>query len=379
MRRCRNCLMADTKPGVEFDDENICPACRRAQHRQQINYDERFDQLEEITEEHRRDDGYYDCIIPVSGGKDSYYQTHIMTEKLGMNPLLVAVKDSYSRTEAGEHNLRNLREVFDCDLITMEMGIETERTMTRVAFEEELGYPIWPTERAIQCVPLRLAIDLDIPFVIYGENVSWEYGGVLDDDEEPYSAMNMIENNVAEPVDAEFWHDHGISDNKLNMIRFPSIDEIEASQLEPIFLSYFQPWDGYENYQIAKKYGFRDISNEWDRDGYVDEYDQIDSIGYLINYFIKYVKLGFGRTTDVVGYWRRSDHVSLSLAEGRELIQQEDHRLDQAVLDDFLDFTGYSDREFWDIVETHRNERIFEESFADGPIPKPTDDFENFD
>jgi hypothetical protein len=65
-----------------------------------------------------------------------------MTEKLGMNPLLVAVKDSYSRTEAGEHNLRNLREVFDCDLITMEMGIDTERTMTRVAFEEELGYPI---------------------------------------------------------------------------------------------------------------------------------------------------------------------------------------------------------------------------------------------
>jgi hypothetical protein len=69
MRRCENCLVAEAKPGVEFDNENICPACRRAQHRQHINYDERFDQLEEIAEEHRRDDGYYDCIIPVSGGK----------------------------------------------------------------------------------------------------------------------------------------------------------------------------------------------------------------------------------------------------------------------------------------------------------------------
>jgi hypothetical protein len=205
--------------------------------------------------------------------------------------------------------------------------------------------------------------------VIYGENVSWEYGGVLDHDKKPYSAMKMIENNVAEPVDAEFWHDHGISDNKLNLMRFPSVDEIEASQLEPIFLSYFQPWDGYENYHITKKYVLRDISNEWNRDGYIDEYDQIDSIGYLINYFIKYVKLGFGRTTDVVGYWRRSDHIDLSLAEGRELIEHEDHRLDQAVLDDFLEFTGYSDREFWDIVDTHRNERIFDESFADGPLP----------
>ncbi|WP_282102536.1 N-acetyl sugar amidotransferase [Halovivax limisalsi] len=379
MRRCHECLMAESKPGVELDEDGVCPACRRAADRSGVDYDDRFNQLEALAEKYRRKDGQYDCIIPVSGGKDSYYQTHVMAEELEMNPLLVAVKDSYSRTAAGEHNIRNLREQFNCDLITVEMGIETERKMTRAAFEGELGYPIWATERAIQCVPLQMAINFDIPFIIYGENVSWEYGGVLEADEEPYSAMSMVENNVAEPVEMEYWLDYGLSAEELNMIEYPSIDEIESSQLEPVFLSYFQPWDGYDNYQLAKRYGFRDLSGEWDRAGYIDDFDQIDTIGYLINYFLKYVKLGFGRTTDVVGYWRRSDHFDLSRSEARALIEANDHKLDQTILDDFLEFAGYTDREFWEIVEEHKNDELFEGSFLSGPIPKPENDFENFD
>lgn len=301
-----------------------------------------------------------------------------MSQKFDMNPLLVAVADSYGRTEAGKHNLENLRDTFDCDLLTMEMGLQTEREMTRIAFEDEqLAYPVWPTERAIQCVPLQVAVRMDIPLVAYGENVSWEYGGTLDQEAEPYSAMSMIENSVAEPVNFDFWCDRGLSDRDLNMIQYPSMESIERAELEPIFLSYFYRWDGYENFQTAKKFGFRDLSNEWDRDGYIDEYDQIDAIGYLLNYFLKYAKLGFGRTTDVVGYWRRSDHIDISLEEGKELIVDHDHKLDQRILDDFLNFTGYDDQEFWTIVEKHKNEEVFNESFLEGPIPKPVDDFEN--
>lgn len=380
MKRCSNCLMAATKPGVSLNKDDVCQACKHKARRGEIDYDERREKLREIADTYRRDDGYYDCLIPVSGGKDSHFQTYVMSEELDMNPLLLAVADSYGRTDAGEHNLENLRDAFDCDLLTMRMGLQTEQKMTRIAFEdEELAYPVWPTERAIQCVPLQVAIQMDIPLVVYGENVSWEYGGTLDHEAEPYSAMGMIENGVAEPIDFDFWYDRGLSNRDLNMIQYPPMEDVKQAGLEPIFLSYFYPWDGYANYQKAKKFGFRDLSNEWDRDGYIDEYDQIDAIGYLLNYFLKYAKLGFGRTTDVVGYWRRSDHVDLTLEEGKELIQKHDHELDQRILDDFLEFTGYDDREFWTIVEKHKNEELFEGSFEDGPIPKPNRDFENLD
>ena len=121
--------------------------------------------------------------------------------------------------------------------------------------------------------------------------------------------------------------------------------------------SYFIPWDGYRNYQIAKQYGFRDLTHEWHREGYIEDYDQIDSIAYLMNVWMKYPKFGFARVTDVVGYWIRSGKISRE--QGASLIKAHDHKLDQRVLDDFLKFTGYSDKELWDRVEKFWNRNLF--------------------
>lgn len=381
MERCTNCFIPTTKPGVELDDDGHCQGCAHLQMREDVDYDERFERLHDIADEYRRDDGEYDCIIPVSGGKDSHYQTHVVKNVLDLNPLLIAVSDPFTHTEAGEHNLRNMTEAFDCDLITVDVSPETVRKMVRVAFEE-FGSPTWPIDRAIYCVPIQMGIKLDIPLIIYGENTSWEYGGVQydHDDEEPYSARSQIENDVAKPVDFDLWLENGVSEEDLNLMRYPTMDEIEAAGLEPIYLSYFQPWDGYKNYRVAKNYGFRTIHDEWDREGYIEPYDQIDSIGYLINVWMKYPKMGYARTTDVVGYRRRSEEFDISLQEGADLIREHDHKLDERILDDFLEFTGYSDHEFWEIVEQHRNTDIFPESFLEsGTVPKPTDDFENID
>lgn len=141
-------------------------------------------------------------------------------------------------------------------------------------------------------------------------------------------------------------------------MNYPSREEIDKANLEPIFLSYFIPWDGYRNYEVAKKYGFKDLTHEWHREGYVEHYDQIDSVAYLINAWMKYPKFGFARATDVVGYWRRSGLINKEKA--LELINEHDHKLDQRVLDDFLSFAGYSDKEFWNIVENFWNKDIFE-------------------
>lgn len=302
-----------------------------------------------------------------------------MKEVLDMNPLLVAVGDPFTNTEAGEHNLYNNAKAFNCDLITVDLSPTTVRKMVRTAFEE-FGSPTWPIDRAIYSVPIRMGIDLGIPLIVYGENTSWEYGGVQydHDDEEPYSAIDQIKNDVAKPVDFDLWLENGVFEENLNQMRYPDVSEIESADLEPIYLSYFRPWDGYKNYRIAKNYGFRTIHDEWSREGFIESYDQIDSKAYLMNVWMKYPKMGYMRTTDVVGYRRRSEEFDISIKEGVEIIREHDHKLDEEILDDFLDFTGYSDREFWEIVESHRNGDIFDESFVEsGVIPKPVNDFEN--
>lgn len=381
MERCVNCLMPTTKPGVELDAEGRCQGCAHHHQRDEVDYEARYDRLERICDDHRSDDGSYDCIIPVSGGKDSHYQTYLMTQELEMNPLLVAVSDPYTHTETGRHNLRNLSEAFNCDYVVVNVSVETVRTMTRVAFEE-FGSPNWPIDQAIYVAPIQEGINRDIPLIVYGENTAWEYGGVLYDheDEEHHSARDQIDNDVAKSVDFSLWLENGVDESDLNLMQYPSPKALEDADLEPIYLSYFVPWDGYKNFQIARNYGFRTLHGEWDREGFIESYDQIDSVGYLLHVWLKYPKMGYARTTDVVGYRRRSDQFDISLGEGIELICEHDHKLDERVLDDFLAFTGYTDAEFWAIVESHRNQEIFEESFmVSGTIPRPNDDFENVD
>lgn len=354
MKRCNNCLMLDTKPGLILDKNGICQACLHAKEKKNIDYKARMKELNRLCGLYTRNPRY-DCIIPVSGGKDSYYQVYLLKEIIGMNPLLVTVNDPYTKTKVGIHNLKNLRDVFNCDLITLDLSPDLVRRMTRVAFEE-FGSPTWPIDRAIYCFPIRMAINMSIPLVFYGENVSWEYGGVQQ--EETCSAKDQINNDIAKDIDFELWYKNGITEKELNLLKYPSTWELEHYSLNPIYLSYFVNWNGYYNYEVASRFGFKTLAKEWNREGYIDNYDQIDSIGYLINVWMKYPKFGFARVTDVVGYWRRID--TITKENGKKLIELNDHKLDPLILKDFLDFTGYTENEFWGIVEKFWNRDIFE-------------------
>ena len=349
--------MPDTKPGVTINNDGLCQACVRYEMRRDVDWNGRFNQLKELTSKYKRTDGGYDSIIAVSGGKDSHYQVYVLKELLGMNPLLVTVSDPFTHTEAGKHNIRNLQEAFNCNLITFDLSPNLAKRMMRMAFEH-LGSPTWPIDRPIYAFPIRAAVNFRIPLVVYGENVSWEYGGVLQ--KETYSAKEQINNDVAKKVDFSLWTNNGITADELAAFQYPTEQEVQRAELEPIYLSYFIPWDGYRNYQIAKRYGFKDLQHEWKRDGYIEDYDQVDSIAYLMNVWMKYPKFGFARVTDVVGYWIRSGKISRE--EGRKLIVENDHKLDRRILDDFLNFTGYSHKEFWSIVDKFWNMDLFEKT-----------------
>jgi len=348
--------MPTTKPGLRLNNDSICHACINKERKKFIDYNERFKELEKICDKYRKADGNYDCIIAVSGGKDSTYQTYIFKEVLKMNPLLVSVGDPFTKTSAGAHNSFNIQNTFNCDMISLSLSPDLVKRMVRIAFEN-FGSPTWPIDRAIYTFPIRLAVNFKIPLLIYGENVSWEYGGVLNPDEETYSAKEQINNDVAKKVDWNLWVNNGIKQSEMNQFVYPADEVLDKVNIEPIFLSYFINWDGYHNYKVATKYGFMGLEHEWKRDGYIEDYDQIDSIAYLMNVWMKYPKFGFGRTTDVVGYWIRGGKITID--EGKKLILEHDHKLDRRILEDFLAFTGYSYREFWNIVDKFYNKDLF--------------------
>jgi len=355
LRYCRKCVYPDTKPGLVLDSVGVCQACRHGEKKKKINWSLRRKEFEKLCDRYRGGNGdYYDCIITGSGGKDSHFQTYIMKEKMKMSPLLVNVAN-FSWTETGRRNFENWSEAFGCDILSLNLNRKVARNFVRKAFEK-LGSPNWYWDAAVYVWPLQMGIKLGIPLVVYGENVSVEYGGPQK--VETYSAKDQYYNDVVKNVGLDLWLDEDITMKDLNPIIHPTREEIEEAGLEPIYLSYFVPWSGCTNLQIAKEHGFKTLGDEWRREGYIEDYDQIDAIGYLVHPWLKYLKFGFARTTDVCCYWIRDGFITR--AEAIKMVKEHDHKLDQRALQDFLDFTGYTEEEFWEISERFRNKEIFE-------------------
>ena len=281
MKYYKKCVMPDTRPGVYFDKEGICQACRNVERKKEINWNERLEELKKLCEKYRRTDNYYDSIIAVSGGKDSHFQIYVMKELMKMNPLLVNV-DNFSWTKTGRRNFYNMSESFGCDIISLSLNRKVAKKFVRKAFEK-LGFPNWYWDLAVYIFPIRMAINMKVPLVVYGENVNYEYGGAQN--KETYSAKDQINNDVVKKVDLDFWLDEDITLKDLNPVIYPSEEEIEKAGIKAVYLSYFVPWDGFGNYQIAQKYGFKSLGDtgEWKREGFIDDYDQIDAIGYLVH------------------------------------------------------------------------------------------------
>ncbi len=358
MKFCKRCAMPDTRPGSVFDEEGVCGACRNYDKRSTIDWKKREEELKKLCDKYRRDDGYYDCVIPVSGGKDSHYQVYIMKEKMGMNPLLLTVGNPFTETEAGKHNFKNIGTAFGCDHILFNMSSTMLKKVIKVTFEE-YGNPLMLVESACLIFTYTTATKLGIPFIIFGENPEYEYGTT---DTESSSANQYLSKGrnegVFKSIDFDFWQQHGVSKKELSAFLPPTEEEMERTKTNFIFMSYFYPWSSTGHLEIARRYGFRDLTHEWKREGCIEDFEQIDSIGYVFNFWLKYPKFGFQRTSDIAS--RRVREGKISLSEAKKLIMEHDHKLDQRALDDFISFLGYTPKQFWDITEKFWNRDIFE-------------------
>lgn len=296
LRYCKRCVMPDTKPDLYFDEEGICSACRSYENRRQVDWDQRKRQLRTILDRYRsRDGSNYDCIVPVSGGKDSHYQVIRMLE-FGMNPLCVTATTCHL-TEYGRRNIESLKNL-GVDYIEVTTNPVVRRRINRLALVQ-VGDISWPEHVTIFTVPVRIAVQMGIPLIIWGENPQNEYGGPAAAAEGKVLDRRWLEEfggllglRVSDLIGQE-----NITPRDLIQYTYPTDDELRQVGVTGLFLGYFLPWDGLANALIAQAHGFNTYSKCIE--GSLVNYENLDNAQTGIHDYFKFLKYGFGRATDL--------------------------------------------------------------------------------
>ncbi len=288
--------MPETKPDLFIDEEGVCSACRNMEKRQTVDWESRKQELLKVLDRYRSKDGSnYDCIVPVSGGKDSHFQVIRMLE-LGMNPLCVtSTTDKLS--DIGRRNIENLKNL-GVDYIEVTVNPLVRRTINKLALTQ-IGDISWPEHVVIFTIPVRIAIQFNIPLIIWGENPQNEYGGPASATENNTLTRRWLEEfggllglRVSDLIGQE-----GIERKHLIQYSYPSDEDLQRVGLTGLFLGYYLPWDGYQNALYAQAHGFETYHKPVE--GSLVNYENLDNYQTGIHDYFKFLKYGFGRATDL--------------------------------------------------------------------------------
>ncbi len=367
IRYCIRCLYPDTKPDLSFDERGVCSACLSFERRQQVDWDARRHEFIDLVDRFRSPDGSrHDCIVPVSGGKDSTYQVVRLVE-LGLNPLCVtATTDSLS--DIGRRNIENIKKL-GVDYLELTTNPVIRRRMNRIALVQ-LGDISWPEHVTIFTIPVRIAVQTGVRLLVWGENPQNEYGGPA-----ARSQTNAIDRRwleefggllglrVSDVVGVE-----GIERRHLINYTYPSDDELRRVGVTGVFLGYYFPWDGYSNALIAQAYGFECLPRMVE--GSLANYENLDNHQTGIHDYFKFLKFGFGRATDIAcNHIRRG---RLSRADALEMVKRHDGAYPTTCLGrplaDILRELDMTVEEFDQVCDRFTNKRLFVCDNAGRPV-----------
>jgi N-acetyl sugar amidotransferase len=350
--------MPETKPDLYIDGERICSACRNFENRKVIDWNKRKQELLDILERYQcRDGSNYDCIVPVSGGKDSHFQT-IRILELGMNPLCVtATTDRLS--EIGRRNIENLKKQ-GVDYIEVTTNPVIRRRINRLALTQ-VGDISWPEHVTIFTISVRIAVQFNVPLIVWGENSQNEYGGPAAAGKNNVLTRRWLEEfggllgfRVSDLVGRE-----GIEAKHLIQYTYPSDEELARVGVTGIFLGYYLPWDGYQNALFSQAHGFETYHKPVE--GSLVNYENLDNIQTGIHDYFKFLKFGFGRATDLACMHIRRGR--LSRDDALKLVKKHDGKFPWVYLgeriDEVLREMDMTLDEFIRICDRFTNKKLF--------------------
>ena len=293
---CKKCVMPDTKPDLHLDEAGVCNACRSYEKRKEVNWDARHAELLQVLEKYRSPDGSgWDCIVPVSGGKDSTYQVVRMLQ-LGLNPLCVT-STTCDLSQLGRKNIENLKHL-GVDYVEMSPNPLIRAKLNRIGLKQ-VGDISWPEHVGIFTIPVRAAVQFNVPLLVWGENSQNEYGGPAA--AAGYNVLNrqwleefggLLGMRVTDLIGME-----DIEPKHLIPYTYPSDVELKRVGVTGLFLGHYIPWDGLSNTLIAQANGF--LTYDKVVEGSMVNYENLDNHQTGIHDYFKFLKFGFSRATDL--------------------------------------------------------------------------------
>ena len=353
MTYCVRCVLPGSKPGLVLDTEGVCSACRSVERKHQIDWRERERRLRALCDEVRGSNGNgYDCVVPVSGGKDSIYQAATMSRDFDLKVLGVVVVP-HLQTPEGIMNLNALVENVDVDLLKISVKPTTlERVRTLALLK--LGNPNYAEHRVVFSAVARAALFYNVPLVVWGEDIAVEFGGTVKDADG--SAEQLINNDLFREASFEDLLGGEVADEDLFMYTHPDIEELRRKNIRSIYLGYYRWWDGYRHYKVAQEYGFQGRRGG-PLSGNLLAYDNIDEKLCEIHIWFKFLKLGFWRPHDQCCY--RIWNAQMTREEAVEEVNRLQYEFPNEYLAEFLEYHSLSEVEFWECAERWRNHDLW--------------------
>jgi N-acetyl sugar amidotransferase len=359
MKYCKRCLQTDTRPGTRFNEEGICPACIYHETLKDVDWAVRKKELDKIVSFGRENNhSGYDCIIGVSGGKDSLRQAFFVKYELKMNPLLVCLSYPPEQvTQRGVFNVSNMIKLgFDCITINPAPGI-WRKLMYKGFFE----YTNWAksTELALFSSVPRLAIAYQIPLIWWGENSALQLGDINVMGKSGSDGNNLRKMNTLGGGDLTWLLSDEVKKNQILQYVYPSENEMERANLRITFLGYFwKDWSLIDNGNFSALRGLDIRKQRPDEIGDPYGITSLDEDWVTFNQKIKYLKFGFGRVTDYVNEDIRNGRMTRD--EAIKLCEKYDGTCSPTYIESFCDYIGISISSFWEQVDQAVNKNLFE-------------------
>ncbi|MDC0172526.1 N-acetyl sugar amidotransferase [Gammaproteobacteria bacterium] len=354
---CTKCVYPTNAVLLEIDDEGVCSSCRAAEAFNALDssfWAQRKERFEKVIAPYvNNDNSNFDCLIPVSGGKDSFYQAHLMCKEYGLKPLLMTYHGNNYLPE-GDHNRDLMRKVFDADHIVWGPSVDVLKKLNRLTFKM-MGDMNWQNHCGIMSAPIQMAVKFNIPLIIWGET-NWDISGMYSpDDFVEFSARVRHEHDLR----GFEWYDmlhSGLREKDMIWAKYPSDEEILEVGVRGLFVGNFFKWDPVKQTELVmRNYDWKQSQKPFERT-YRRFSNLDDRYENGIHDLMKFVKFGYGRA---------SDHASKDIKEGymtREVGVEMVRKYDAVVSSDlsyWLDYVEMSEQEFWETADSFRDPRVW--------------------
>jgi N-acetyl sugar amidotransferase len=351
---CKKCVMSNQRPRLQFNDDGICAACLYSEYKKtMIDWDKREQELSDICDKFRSEDGSWDCVVPGSGGKDSGYVTYMLKKKYDMHPLSVTWAPSIP-TEIGQQNLYNFIQS-GYDNITGTPNGEIHRKLSKITFEE-FGDNFLPFIYGQLNFPFNIATKFNIPLIFFGEDGDVEYGGSFERFDKSKLDMDYTVKSKFSSLPPDYWAKFGINSNQLGYYMPPTTNDLEHSQVEAHYFSYFENWKPDSHYDIVKQHlGFIPLNDR--SEGTYTNFASLDDKSDGFHYYMAFIKFGIGRTTSDAAHQIRDGIITRD--EGVDLVHKYDDEFPSLYLKEFLDYAELDMNSLNDIFDKFRRKIVW--------------------